>query len=217
MLSNPYLSLGLVIFLVLLVRFLFPGLLGRSGPTYRRHEALFTPAELHFLRSLRGALPPGIDVFGKVRVADVLRPLEKLDRKSWRRAFNRITGKHLDFVLCEQDTGRLICAIELNDRSHARTKRQERDRFIAAACTEAAFPLLMIPAARDYDSDLLRTQLLDAMGSLPPAPPMLSGEGAFCPRCGGALAQKLARRGPHAGKAFLACNRFPECRYTAEE
>lgn len=218
LLNHTYLSLALVIFLILLVRFIFPGLLGRSGPTYRRHETLFSPAELHFLQALRIAIPPGLEVFGKVRVADVLRPVEKLDRKSWRSAFNRITGKHLDFVLCERNTGRLVCAIELNDRSHARTERRERDQFIATACKEAAFPLLMIPAARHYDFDLLRTQILEAIGSLPPGPlaPTLPTAIATCPRCGGSLERKVARRGQRAGKAFLACSRYPECRYTIE-
>lgn len=216
--NTTYLSLAVVILLIFLVRFVFPELLGRSGPTYRRHDALFTPAELHFLHTLRAALPAHLDVFGKVRVADVLRPVEKLDRKTWRSAFNRITGKHLDFVLCERDTGRLVCALELNDRSHSRLDRRERDQFIVTACREAAFPLLMIPAARVYDGEKLRAQILETIGKLPPSAPSaaLSLEASVCPRCGGTLETKVARRGAHAGKAFLACSRYPDCRHTQE-
>jgi len=157
-----YLSLALIVSLLLLLRFVFPRLLGQSGPLYTRRESLFTAAELRFLETLRRALPTELEIFGKVRVADVLKPMEKLDPKAWRSAFVRITGKHLDFVLCERETGRLVCAIELNDRSHARPDRQERDRFIVQACAEADFPLLLIPVARSYDVGDLRRQILDA-------------------------------------------------------
>ena len=159
-----YLSLAIVLFLFFLLRFVFPGLLGRSGPVYARRESLFTAAELRFLETLRRALPEGLEIFGKVRVADVLKPVERLDPKVWRSAFVRITGKHLDFVLCERETGHLVCAIELNDRSHARPDRQERDRFIVQACAEAGFPLLMISAARNYDARELRRLILEALG-----------------------------------------------------
>jgi hypothetical protein len=160
-----YISLAIVLLLFLMLRFVFPGLLGRSGPVYARRESLFTPAELRFLETLRHALPAGLEIFGKVRVADVLQPVEKLDPKTWHSAFVRITGKHLDFVLCDRETGQLVCAIELNDRSHVRPDRQERDRFIVQACNEAGFPLLLISAARSYDAGELREQILEATGN----------------------------------------------------
>ncbi len=35
-----------------------------------------------------------------------------------------------------------------------------------------------------------------------------------CPRCGAPLRQRTARRGPQQGSDFLACSRYPACRYT---
>ena len=212
-----YLSLGIVVVLFLLLRFAFPALFGRSGPVYARRESLFTPAEFRFLQVLRGALPKGLEIYAKVRVADVLQPAQGLDRKAWRSAFNRITGKHLDFVLCERESGRQVCAIELNDRSHERLERIDRDRFIATACTEAGFPLLMIPAAKSYDAGEILAQILEALGKQPSSPllPVLQDD-LVCPRCGGSMERKIARRGQHPGTAFLACSRYPTCRYTSE-
>lgn len=161
-----YTSLAIILLLFLLLRFVFPRLLGRSGPVYARRDSLFTPAELRFLETLRRALPEELEIFGKVRIADVLTPLERLDPKAWRSAFVRITGKHLDFVLCERESGHLVCAIELNDRSHALPDRQERDRFIVQACAEAGLPLLQIPAARSYDAHALRRLILEAAGEV---------------------------------------------------
>ena len=38
-----------------------------------------------------------------------------------------------------------------------------------------------------------------------------------CPRCGGELVLRTARRGQNAGATFLGCARYPQCRYTAKE
>ncbi|PJG58978.1 DUF2726 domain-containing protein [Aeromonas cavernicola] len=34
-----------------------------------------------------------------------------------------------------------------------------------------------------------------------------------CPRCAAPLIEREVRKGPHAGQLFLACTRFPDCRY----
>jgi restriction system protein len=35
-----------------------------------------------------------------------------------------------------------------------------------------------------------------------------------CPKCGGALTKRVAKRGPMAGNAFYGCVNYPKCRYT---
>ena len=37
-----------------------------------------------------------------------------------------------------------------------------------------------------------------------------------CPSCGSELVERQAKRGAHAGNAFLGCSAFPKCRYTEE-
>lgn len=211
-------SLALVTLFIVLLRVFFPGLLGRSGPAYARRDTLFTAAEFRFLDALRKSLPCGLEIFAKVRVADVLQPVQSLDPKAWRAAFNQITGKHLDFVLCDRESGCLVCAIELNDRSHERKERRERDQLIASACAGAGFPLIMIPVARNYDPESIRATILQALNKHPAPPPSAAhlATDATCPRCGAALGRKIARRGPRAGSAFFACEGYPACRYTTE-
>jgi len=36
----------------------------------------------------------------------------------------------------------------------------------------------------------------------------------ICPICGGALVQRVARKGTNAGNPFWGCSNFPRCRYT---
>ncbi len=40
-----------------------------------------------------------------------------------------------------------------------------------------------------------------------PAPPA-------CPKCGGLMALRTARKGPHAGSQFWGCTRYPDCKAT---
>ncbi|WP_392400640.1 DUF2726 domain-containing protein [Aeromonas salmonicida] len=42
-----------------------------------------------------------------------------------------------------------------------------------------------------------------------------SHQAPHCPRCDAPLVEREAKKGPHAGRLFMACSRFPECRYAA--
>ncbi|MFM7967716.1 DUF2726 domain-containing protein [Aeromonas sp. A-5] len=44
-----------------------------------------------------------------------------------------------------------------------------------------------------------------------------SASAPHCPRCAAPLVAREAKKGPHAGRLFLACSRFPECRYAAPQ
>ena len=35
-----------------------------------------------------------------------------------------------------------------------------------------------------------------------------------CPRCGGNLIEKTAKKGPSEGAKFLGCDNYPKCRFT---
>ena len=86
--------------------------------TYQLREALFTPSEIKFYRELEQAIGEQFIVFGKVRVADIITPEKSLSKSNWRTAFNKISAKHFDFVLCDKNTLRVGAVIELDDKSH---------------------------------------------------------------------------------------------------
>ena len=46
------------------------------------------------------------------------------------RYFNRISNKHVDFLLCSGFTLKPVLAIEIDDTSHNRADRMERDNFV---------------------------------------------------------------------------------------
>ena len=39
-------------------------------------------------------------------------------------------------------------------------------------------------------------------------------EGCLCPKCGGKMVERVARRGKNAGNTFWGCSNFPLCRFT---
>jgi hypothetical protein len=117
---------------------------------YQKSDALFTPAERSFLGVLQQAAGNNAAIFGKVRVADVLEPKAGLGRSARQKAFNKISAKHFDFLLCDKEDLSVACAIELDDGSHNSKRRQERDEFLRGVCEAAGVPLIQIPAKSAY-------------------------------------------------------------------
>jgi len=123
---------------------------------YGLRDEFLTPAELSFYRVLRNLVRKRAVVLAKVRLADlfyVARPNEN------RGAFNRIAQKHVDFLLCEPKTMQPLCAIELDDSSHNRRRRRERDAFVDEAFAVANLPLVHIQARHEYKTADLVAQL----------------------------------------------------------
>lgn len=133
-----------------------------SPPRYAAPARLFTPAEWLFYRVLDAAVGTHYLIFPKVRMADLLTPQQTINRRAWWRAFTKVSSKHVDISLIDRRTGAILAAIELDDRSHARQDRKDRDRFVDRAFAQAGIPLLRIPAARSYD----RRQLAERVSAV---------------------------------------------------
>lgn len=59
-------------------------------------------------------------------------------------AFRHINGKSVDFVLIGKESYKVICAIELDDSTHSKPDRIERDVEIERMFKEAGIPLARI-------------------------------------------------------------------------
>jgi hypothetical protein len=117
---------------------------------YRRRPALFSAAERSFAGVLDQVLDGRYRVYGKVRVADLIEPLPGKDRRIWQKAFNRISAKHFDFVICSSSDLVPVVVIELDDRSHQKHKRQQRDELLQQICVQVQLPLIRVPAQKAY-------------------------------------------------------------------
>jgi hypothetical protein len=139
---------------------------------FERREFLFSPAERSFLGVLDQALGVQFRVFGKVRIADVLATTKSASRSARTIGLNKTVGKHFDFVVCDAATLSVVCAVELDDKSHARDDRRSRDAFVEHACRTSRLPLMRIAARKSYSLADIRASF---DGCIQPAsPPPLS-------------------------------------------
>ncbi|MEM7602384.1 MAG: DUF2726 domain-containing protein [Verrucomicrobiota bacterium] len=123
---------------------------------YGKRDAFLSPAEISFFHVVKLILPPEYHLITKIRIGDLVyvkRPHENQGAR------NRIDRKHIDFVVCDAKTMDPVLAIELDDKSHQRKDRAERDAFVDGVFETAGIPLVHIPAAKGYQVDEIRRVL----------------------------------------------------------
>jgi very-short-patch-repair endonuclease len=195
----------------------------QSEFSYRKLGVLFTPAERSFLGVLNQAIDGDTIVFGKVRVADVLAPQNGSTRSVWQKAFNKISSKHFDFVLCSKADLSVFCAIELDDSSHNQSKQKIRDAFIEGACKSADFSLIRFVAKSTYTVNDIQKALRENLPNLqndvnnPPQIELNTPVVKTCPKCSSEMITRISKKGKAAGNEFLGCSAFPKCRYIESE
>lgn len=135
---------------------------------YDRRDYLLSAAERSLFGVLEQAVQGEYHIFAKVRVADLLYvPKGAVERQGH---VNRITSKHIDFLLCNRVSITPVLAIELDDSSHDAADRQKRDVFLDDAFAAAALPLLHVRASRSYDvADIMR-QITERVGQAKASP-----------------------------------------------
>lgn len=193
---------------------------------YRLRDDFLSTAELSFYRVLNGVVGGQGVVLAKVGLSDLLFVQQPNQNYA---AFGRISQKHADFVVCDPQTMKPLLAIELDDSSHKRSDRQERDDFVNKAFAAAGLPLLRFDARSAYRV----REVLDKIGPLmgprenrvlkevsEPLPTQSSAGPAAgpsdvapaCPKCGETMVLRTSAKGPSRGEQFYGCPNFPRCR-----
>lgn len=204
----------------------------KDGPTtmpFRLRDDFLSAAELSFYQVLRTVAGERTQICPKVGLGDLFFA-ETGDRQKNRACTNRIDRKHVDFVLCDPKTMRPLVAVELDDRSHEREDRQQRDAFVEGVFAAAGLPLVRVPVRSAYPPWELEAKLssyltqvpvpptveprLTPSGSTPaPGSPVASKEASpACPKCGGTMLLRTAKTGANAGGQFWGCGNYPKCR-----
>jgi len=171
--------MNLTFVVVLLLLLVFVGMLldfvrrlvvnQRAVHPYVLRPSLFSPAERTFLGCLDSVLPPEIRVFAKVRLADLFEVKRTPDRSAWQSAFNKINSKHVDFVLCRSSDLHPLLVIELDDKSHAREDRRQRDALIESLFAASSLALIRFKVQRAYQPEEIAKRVNEALASPPNA------------------------------------------------
>ncbi|MGH7244064.1 MAG: DUF2726 domain-containing protein, partial [Phycisphaerales bacterium] len=112
---------------------------------YLKRDALLRPGERAFFPALQQACATRSLIFAQVQLSKLIYPRSGIPK--WQSYQNKIDRKSVDFVLCHPQTLAPQLIIELDDKSHTREDRQQRDDFVNRALQAAGIPLLRIPAA----------------------------------------------------------------------
>jgi hypothetical protein len=181
-------------------------------PFHLRDDFL-SPAEASFFRVLKGVVKDEFLIFPKVSLKDIFfvsRPREN------RAYYNKIDRKHVDFLLCDAGSLKPVMGIELDDSSHQRTDRIERDELVESVFKRAGLPLRRIPARFAYSQEelegLIRGTATTALQPSRSEPWDSTDPAPYCPACGEQMLLRTAQRGANAGNKFYGCPNYPRCR-----
>ncbi len=140
-LENILITTAIIVIIVLLVK-LWLKLKKPDITKMYRSKPILTDREYAFYTKLRELADEySLQIFTKVRLADLVEPKDRSDLSLWWECFNKIKAKHIDFALADRDTN-IILLIELDDTSHSRQDRIERDLFVDAVLDNTGYILI---------------------------------------------------------------------------
>lgn len=182
---------------------------------YRVRDDFLSPAELSFYKVLESIVGNKLAIQSKVRLADIFfvaRPNENMAYRA------KISQKHLDFLVCDPKTMKPLFGIELDDASHKRADRQQRDQFVNQVFHAANLPLLRFPAQHTYTRDEIVSKISpifkqeNANVATPEPKKTKAASAPLCPKCDIPMVVRTVKKGQHAGKQFYGCQNYPQCR-----
>jgi len=123
--------------------------------SYNSKELLMTRTEAEFFTKLDQAVSERYYVFPQVHLSALLD--HRVKGQEWKYAFSHINGKSVDYVLCDKSTLRPVYAIELDDFTHNRSDRIERDNEVERIFKEARLPLVRFENKNISENEIIQT------------------------------------------------------------
>ena len=105
---------------------------------YEKTDSIMTQAEQKYFRQLEQEYGQTHYIFPQVKLDKIV---NTTDQKNFYSYWNKINKKSIDFVLVDKQTLQTAQLIELNDYTHNRAKRKQRDEFLRQVCEKAGIPL----------------------------------------------------------------------------
>lgn len=111
----------------------------KSNYHYYAKNYIMTQRESEFFKQLNEMLGSKWYIIPQVHLSALLN--HKVKGQNWNAAFKHINGKSVDYVLLSKETMKPVCAIELDDSTHDRADRTERDMEVERIFASAKIPL----------------------------------------------------------------------------
>lgn len=191
---------------------------------YALRDDFLSDAELSFYKVLEQALRGHYVICPKVSLQDIFFVTAK-DRSQHMSYLNKINRKHVDFIICDKMTMRPLCGVELDDTSHQRQDRIERDDFVNQLFKTAGLGLLRVNNRRAYTLHEVEILIKGALykeqetsnSSHHTQTNEIERQPSFiCRKCGSEMVLRVSQRGDRKGKSFYGCSNYPKCRETLD-
>lgn len=93
-------------------------------------------------------------ILSKVRMEDIVKPKDTLDKSAKASARGRVKSRHIDFVIANPDNLRIYLAIELDGKSHEKLDQQKADYFKDSVFEEIGLPFIRTNGKDDIEKEL---------------------------------------------------------------
>ena len=189
---------------------------------YAKRDDFLSDSELSFYKVIRQAIDERIVICPKVGLKDIffVKTGDRSNRTTYR---NKIDRKHIDFLLCEVETMKPICGIELDDSSHQREDRKHRDRFVNKVFEVSGIQLIRFKNKKSYTLNEIRQQLNDVLNvesnntdSIAKDTKQEKIGTPNCPKCNIPMIKRVVKKGNNKGREFWGCSNYPKCRHTID-
>lgn len=127
---------------------------------YKRKLYLTTKTELELYKILLAICEKyKLALFTQVVLYEIVQVNEPPFTREYSKYFNKICRKSIDFIIADKETTRIRLCIELDDPTHKRKKRIERDNFINELFEDLQIELLRIKTSENYDINAIESKI----------------------------------------------------------
>lgn len=116
-------------------------------------KPLLSEVEMYFFNALISLAGGRCHIMCKPRLADFV------NHHKSRSGFNKISQKHVDFLICRLDDLTPMLAIELDDSTHNKVEVRKRDEFVNNLYAHVGIPLVRINVMEIEHTEKLLSQL----------------------------------------------------------
>lgn len=120
------------------------------GSYFKLRDYFFTNSEKPFFDELVRQVGERYIVLSKVRLEDVVTTAKKLDYKEKGLKRNFIKSKHLDFVLVDKSSGKIVYVFELDGYSHNLEKQAKYDKIKDDILNGVGVKFVRVRVGQDY-------------------------------------------------------------------
>ena len=123
---------------------------------YNKKDYLLTQQELKFYKLIKMITDKNnLNIFSQVALYEIVTSKNIKD-------FNKIKSKTIDFVITDTNCKIKFC-IELDDPTHIKENRQQRDKFIEDLFNQLNIKLIRIPVQNYYNLKQLEEKIKESL------------------------------------------------------